>query len=149
MAKQIPAHILQLPAYLSHKSALVLLPRPSIVAPIERVRRVYDKQYNRWPPHINLLYPFLANPRVRSKQDGGTDFMLKREIHMRIARVVEVEAGAFHHNEKSHSAWLGPATQDIQRLHAEQQTEFFEINHDTRPFTPHLSVGQTRSYIGL
>ena len=29
------------------------------------------------------------------------------------------------------------------------QAEFPEVNHDNRPFTPHLSVGQTRSQIGV
>ena len=160
MAKQIPAHILKLPAHLSHKSALVLLPPSDIIAPIELLRRVYDKQFDRWPPHINLLYPFLANAGVRNKEDGGTQYTLKNEIRMRIARAVQDIApfhmslpadapSAFHHSERSYSVWLRPTTQNIQGLHAALQTEFYEVNHDTRPFTPHLSVGQTRSQIGV
>lgn len=51
-----------LPSHLSHKSSLVLIPPSSIAKPIETLRRKYDKQFHRWPPHINLIYPFLSSP---------------------------------------------------------------------------------------
>jgi hypothetical protein len=48
-----------------------LIPPASILAPIETLRRQHDKQYNRWPPHINLLYPFLSSPTAVS--EASTD----------------------------------------------------------------------------
>lgn len=58
-----------LPPHLSHKSALVLLPPASITAPIDTIRAKHDRQVRRWPAHINLVYPFVANP---SSADVGT-----------------------------------------------------------------------------
>ncbi|KZF22178.1 hypothetical protein L228DRAFT_268663 [Xylona heveae TC161] len=54
-----------LPSHLSYKSALVLLPPASITPPIQSLRRVHDRNFRRWPPHINLIYPFLAQPSAQ------------------------------------------------------------------------------------
>jgi 2'-5' RNA ligase len=144
-----------LPPHLSFKSALVLLPSVKIIAPIEPVRRVYDKHFARWPPHMNLLYPFLTSP---SDLNESSQLRLKEDVRARIKKVTEsVEPfqiflnadppGTFSHDRTSGSrtVWLGPSSQDVQQLQAALQAEFCECNYDTRPFTPHLSVGQADS----
>ncbi|KAH7066966.1 2'-5' RNA ligase superfamily-domain-containing protein [Paraphoma chrysanthemicola] len=144
----------QLPAHLSHKSALALLPPAHIFAPIEAVRKVHDRHFERWPPHINLLYPFLASPSTTTEQGDRT--RLSEEIRARIQHVVKSiqsfhismhadSAGVFSHGKNSKTVWLGPSTQSIQLLQTALQTEFAECDADKRPFQPHLSVGQARS----
>lgn len=138
---------------LSHKSALVLLPPPSIAEPIEAVRRVYDRQFFRWPPHINLLYPFLSSP--------STSGRLQPDIRMRIEKVtqniqpfhVALRAdppGVFHHSKKSKTVWLGPTTRSVQELQAALQYEFSKglPDGDRRSFRPHISIGQAKSQDG-
>jgi 2'-5' RNA ligase len=145
----------QLPTALSQKCALVLLPPSGIAAPIEAVRRVHDKQFQRWPAHINLLYPFLLSPSEPSEQDGA-DATLKQDIRMRIERVtrniqpfrmsLDAETpGAFHHTLKSMTLWLRPTGQSVQHLHAALQAEFCHVRPDRRTFNPHLSVGHARN----
>ena len=46
---------------LSHRSAICLIPHRSAWPSIQAVRSIHDKAYTRWPPHINLLYPFLPD----------------------------------------------------------------------------------------
>ncbi|KAH7071713.1 2'-5' RNA ligase superfamily-domain-containing protein [Paraphoma chrysanthemicola] len=144
----------QLPAHLSYKSALALLPPAHLTAPIEAVRKVHDRHFERWPPHINLLYPFLASPSTTTEQ--GDRAQLKEEIRARIQHVVKSiqpfhismhadSAGVFSHGKKSKTVWLGPSTQSIQLLQSALQTEFAECDADQRPFKPHLSVGQAHS----
>ena len=146
MAKQLPAH-------LSHKSALALLPTLRITAPIEAVRRVHDRHFARWPPHINLLYPFLSSP---SDVVQGEDRQLNQEIRSRVQEAVRnikpfrvhldaSRPGVFSHGRKSKTVWLGPSTQSIQQLQEALRSEFSECNSDQRPFVPHLSVGQASS----
>lgn len=146
----------RLPAHLSHKSALALLPPSNITAPIEAVRRVHDKQFDRWPPHINLLYPFLASSSETTEQGEASIPHLKEDIHTRIAKVTKNHEpfhvslladppGVFSHSKRSKTVWLGPSTQSVQQLQAALQAEFSECNADQRAFTPHLSVGQARS----
>ena len=150
----------QLPAHLSYKSALALLPSPNITVPIEAVRRAHDKNFARWPPHINLLYPFLASPTEVAEHGAEPQPHPKQDIHERIEKAVSniqpfhvslsVESpGTFHHGPKSKTVWLGPTTQSIQTLQGALQAEFAECNADQRPFKPHLSVGQARNEHGV
>jgi 2'-5' RNA ligase len=147
----------QLPAHLSHKSALVLLPPSSITAPIESVRRTHDKHFLRWPPHINLLYPFLASPsEVNAQGEGNASPQLKDSIRARVQQAIKPlrpfqtslsadPPGSFTHSKRSRTVWLGPSSQSVQQLQAALQAEFAECNADPRPFTPHLSIGQANS----
>lgn len=41
-----------------HKSALCIIPPLHLAAGVQRARCFRDKSFVRWPPHINLLYPF-------------------------------------------------------------------------------------------
>jgi hypothetical protein len=147
----------QLPAHLSHKSALVLLPPSSITAPIETVRLVHDKHFRRWPPHINLLYPFLASPsEVIAQGEGNEPPQLKDSIRARMQQAIKSirpfqislsadPPGTFTHSKRSRTVWLGPSSQRVQQLQEGLQAEFAECNADPRPFTPHLSIGQANS----
>lgn len=151
-------------SHLSHKSALALLPPSLIAPPIESIRRVHDKHFARWPPHINLIYPFLASPTEDAGQQGHVDGnqrlpRLKQDIRSRIQRAVRhvrpfrVALGAdppgiFSHNKRSKTVWLGPSPGAVEHLQAVLQAEFSECDSDTRPFVPHLSVGQARSDAG-
>jgi len=43
----------------SYKTAVVAIPPDHLWAPIQGLRKQYDRHYRRWMPHIKLLYPFL------------------------------------------------------------------------------------------
>ncbi|KAL5116118.1 hypothetical protein ACEQ8H_006014 [Pleosporales sp. CAS-2024a] len=162
----------QLPAYLSYKSALALLPPSSIMAPIEQVRRVRDKHFARWPAHINLLYPFRTAPsedvaQASTQSASGpngeqrTTFgPLKADVKNRIRQVlasiepfeVELSAehpGTFSYSTRSKTVWLCPSTNRVQELQAALRAEFSECDADERHFTHHLSVGQATSEEGM
>ncbi|CAF1253970.1 unnamed protein product, partial [Didymodactylos carnosus] len=40
------------------KSSIVIIPPYHTWSQIQSIREVYDPSYTRWPPHINLIYPF-------------------------------------------------------------------------------------------
>lgn len=144
----------QLPAHLTYKTALALLPPTSIRPPIEAVRHVHDKNYSRWPPHINLIYPFLASPLETS--DSNTP-RLSQAIRTRIEKATSgIRAfrvslnsdspGIFTHSKNSKTVWLGPTPDEgIKQLQAALQAEFIECDSDQRVFTPHLSIGQAKT----
>lgn len=44
----------------SHHTALCLVPPRHLWPPIDHLRALYDKAYEKWPPHINLIYPFVS-----------------------------------------------------------------------------------------
>lgn len=50
-----------------HDTALCIIPPRSLWSRIDELRSRYDKAYGKWPPHINLIYPFVqvdALPRA-------------------------------------------------------------------------------------
>lgn len=148
--------------HLSHKSALALLLPPALSPPIEAVRRVHDRSFARWPPHINLIYPFLASPSEDAAAEQPAEGMepteprLKQDIRSRIQCAIKDiqpfhmtltydQPGIFSHGKKSKTVWLPPSSKKVCDLQAALQAEFAECDADTRPFVPHLSVGQARS----
>ncbi|KAB8342852.1 hypothetical protein FH972_022450 [Carpinus fangiana] len=58
----VKAH--RLPAHLSYKSALAILPPKQLRPPFDSLRHRHDRHFKRWPPHINLIYPFLDQPSL-------------------------------------------------------------------------------------
>ena len=145
---------LKLPAHLTYKTAIALLPPASITPPIEAVRSVHDKNYRRWPPHINLIYPFLASPLETSDSNAPR---LSQAIQERLEKAtsairafqVSLNAdppGTFTHSKTSKTVWLGPLPdENVKQLQVALQAEFAECDSDQRSFTPHLSIGQART----
>ncbi len=43
----------------SYETALCIVPPRQLWAPVDRLRALYDKAYEKWPPHVNLVYPFV------------------------------------------------------------------------------------------
>ncbi|KAH8912841.1 hypothetical protein BR93DRAFT_963977 [Coniochaeta sp. PMI_546] len=44
----------------SHHTALCLVPPRRLWPSLDRIRALYDKAFEKWPPHINLIYPFVS-----------------------------------------------------------------------------------------
>eukprot|EP01084_Bolivina_argentea_P202803 346429_1 len=44
---------------ISVQSALVIMPPKNKWNEIQNIRKLYDPAYSRWPPHINILFPFI------------------------------------------------------------------------------------------
>ncbi|KAF1949803.1 hypothetical protein CC80DRAFT_555032 [Byssothecium circinans] len=44
----------------SYETALCIIPPQSDCRELDSLRALYDKAYGKWPPHINIVYPFVA-----------------------------------------------------------------------------------------
>jgi 2'-5' RNA ligase len=47
-------------------SSIVIVPPENLCGQIQDIRRLYDKSFERWMPHINLLYPFVPKNQFAS-----------------------------------------------------------------------------------
>eukprot|EP01130_Rhizamoeba_saxonica_P002670 TRINITY_DN12430_c0_g1_i1.p1 TRINITY_DN12430_c0_g1~~TRINITY_DN12430_c0_g1_i1.p1 ORF type:complete len:615 (+),score=106.18 TRINITY_DN12430_c0_g1_i1:2-1846(+) len=55
------------------QSAVAIIPPERFWGPIQDIRRDYDKAYQRWMPHINLLYPFIPDTKFISIKEKLTE----------------------------------------------------------------------------
>lgn len=131
------------------KSALCWIPDARIWPAIQRTRVFNDKGFVRWPPHINLLYPFW--------EDEGDSFAVASQNIYEVTRSMQPftvslhEMGVFDHGCSS-TAWLDPQSPALVELQARLAAAFpdcQDLNNDPKrgitAFTPHLSIGQWKS----
>ncbi|WP_199315623.1 poly(A) polymerase [Aerosakkonema funiforme] len=130
-----------------YQSAVVLIPPAEIWPPIQTIRRRFDRRFDRWMPHINLLYGFLPAEYFESAANAIAQAL--REIKP-FAITLENFATFTHHS--SCTAWLRPVAEPRSALHELQsilQQIFPQCNEQSTKssagFTPHLSVGQFRT----
>ena len=56
----------------SHKSTVCIIPTVAAQQVVQEVRCFKDKSFVRWPPHINLLYPFLEDKEAAFEDAAST-----------------------------------------------------------------------------
>ncbi|MCE9666496.1 RNA repair domain-containing protein [Myxococcus stipitatus] len=125
---------------LVHRTAVVLIPPESVWDPIQALRKKHDAKFERWMPHVTLLYPFLPEEDF----DAATAVL---EDALREVEPFEVTLAGFGHFEHrvNATAWLHPETRPaaaLARLHARLEAAIPECATPGQGFTPHLSVGQ-------
>jgi 2'-5' RNA ligase len=124
----------------THQTALVVIPPPACWLPIQAIRQQHDRQFRRWMPHINLLYPFRP---VEQFPDLAAELRrVCREIEP-----LEITLAAFRHFEHRRgrfTLWLAPEpAEPLACLHAALLAVTPDCDDTARHgFTPHLSVGQ-------
>lgn len=75
-------------------SSVAVIPPPEVWPPLEAIRRIYDTGFVRWPPHVNMLYPFLHNfqfPEAYTKLAAALadfpSFTVTLKVRPRISKV--------------------------------------------------------------
>ncbi len=125
----------------THTTAVVLIPPESVQPPIQAIRRIYDRNFERWMPHITLLYPFAERDDFASVIPALTNAAQQvTPFSIALARF-----DAFRHR-KSCTMFLTPDPEDeIVRLHSTLMYHLPDYDDTARfagGFHPHLSVGQ-------
>jgi poly(A) polymerase len=140
--RQGPAQVLSVPPV--HQAAVVLIPPESLWPPIEALRSKHDRHYERWMPHVTLLYPF-----VPEEHFAQAEALLSQALST--VEPFQVTLSGFGHFEQrgSVTAWLRPETRPhgaLESLQARLQAALPQCDEQGRKsehgFTPHLSVGQ-------
>ena len=125
----------------THTTAVVLIPPESVHPPIQAIRSVHDRNFERWMPHITLLYPFAERRDFASIIPTLT----KAAQQVFPFSVAFARFDAFKHR-KSATMFLVPEPEDeIVRLHSALLHHLPDYNDTARfpaGFHPHLSVGQ-------
>eukprot|EP00877_Chromochloris_zofingiensis_P006182 jgi/Chrzof1/1817/Cz10g22090.t1 len=114
--------------------------------PVQKIRCFKDKSYVRWPPHINLLYPFW--------EDKGDCFeAMAAQATQALAHIppftIMLSKFSYFNHGRSCAMWLDPDNEQLQLLQSALVSCFPDCNdlncdpsRGIDAFTPHLSVGQ-------
>lgn len=125
----------------THTTAVVLIPPESAQPSIQAIRRIHDRNFVRWMPHITLLYPFAERHNFADITPALAEVAQQvAPFSIQLARF-----NAFKHR-KSCTMFLVPEPADeIVHLHGVLMEHLPDYN-DTAQFAggfhPHLSVGQ-------
>ena len=129
----------------TYTTAVVLIPPEEIWEPIQAIRRTHDRHVSRWMPHITLIYPF--RPRAEFDDLAGAFSSACQSLepfHIQLA-----DMRAFRHRRDSFTIWLAPEPREplarLQKLIEAVVPDCNDVSGRRDGFTPHLSVGQTRS----
>ncbi|WP_158501881.1 2'-5' RNA ligase family protein [Vitiosangium sp. GDMCC 1.1324] len=129
----------------THRTAAVFIPPAEVWPPIQAIRRVHDRQVQRWMPHVTLLYPFAP----RYELPG---LLPSLEAACAALSPFEATLASFHvfqHRSDRSTFWLAPEPREsFQRIQSALQAAAPDYAHTSRfpgGFTPHLSVGQSGS----
>jgi 2'-5' RNA ligase len=129
----------------THHAAVVVIPPEEVWGPIQAIRNKHDRQFRRWMPHVNLLYPFYPPERF----DDVVRHLAAACATISPLVVTLAEFRFFRHPSGRATLWLAPQPADeLIRLQAALQAAYPDCDDLSRfaaGFTPHLSVGQARS----
>ena len=127
-----------------YNSAVVLIPPQERWAPIQEIRKIHDRGYNRWMPHITLLYPFRPKTEYSILEKAFTNTcneIQPFELYLRDFKY-------FSHGRQNFTLWLDPEPADlIINLQAKILSlvpDCNDVNKYKNGFKPHLSVGQIK-----
>ncbi|MFX1314774.1 MAG: 2'-5' RNA ligase family protein [Promethearchaeota archaeon] len=125
-----------------YTSAVVIIPPKEKWKPIQEIRQKYDRNVNRWMPHITLLYPFRPKNLYSKIEKKFSEKCL--QIHSFILSLNKFKF--FNHGHQNYTIYLDP---EPSKLIVTLQAELLKIVPDCndvniykKGFTPHLSVGQ-------
>ena len=127
-----------------YTSAVVIIPPEEKWESIQEVRKTYDRNIDRWMPHITLLYPFRHKTKYialeKSFSEKCRDF---KPFELSLSNFKY-----FSHGHQKYTLWLDPEPID---LIVNLQSEILklvpdcdDVNKYKNGFKPHLSVGQIK-----
>jgi len=132
-----------------YNTAVVIIPPEDIWNPIQKIRKRYDRNIDRWMPHITMLYPFYP----RSEFSSILKKFVKISGKVNSFKVQLEEIKYFQHKKENYTIWLKPEkSQEIiklQKLLLSQAPNCDEVNKFKLGFTPHLSLGQIKGKANL
>eukprot|EP01102_Stenamoeba_stenopodia_P006859 TRINITY_DN1919_c0_g1_i2.p1 TRINITY_DN1919_c0_g1~~TRINITY_DN1919_c0_g1_i2.p1 ORF type:complete len:891 (+),score=144.28 TRINITY_DN1919_c0_g1_i2:120-2792(+) len=138
-------------------SALVVTPPKALWTLIQEVRSKHDKAYNRWMPHINLIYPFAPSSENIKIRELIQNYLDNNHVSPFEISFPKSSIGEFQHGPNSFTLVLFPQCSPSDSLQHLQSglASIFPYHDDlskinpAKGFTPHLTLGQFQNKSSL
>ncbi|MFX0043537.1 MAG: 2'-5' RNA ligase family protein [Candidatus Hodarchaeota archaeon] len=125
-------------------SAVVIIPPKEKWNHIQEIRSKYDRNVERWMPHITLLYPF----RAKSSYFEVEDKFIEICSQITPFKLSLKSFKYFNHGHQNYTIWLEPEPSEsiiaLQAKILQIVPDCDDVNKYKKGFTPHLSVGQIK-----
>jgi 2'-5' RNA ligase len=128
---------------INHHSALVILPTINQWTFINSYRQQYDPSFHRWPPHINLLWPFFY---LNNYQDYQNNILLPLRILLSQYQSFDIEINnidSFIENNICFMKLNQQSNQYVIELYQRVKQLFPQCsknNHNS--YNPHMTIAQ-------
>ncbi|KAK3390399.1 2'-5' RNA ligase superfamily-domain-containing protein [Podospora didyma] len=130
----------------SHDTALCIVPPKHIWPSVERLRALYDQAYEKWPPHVNLIYPFVRPDQLPIAAEA-IEYVLSQPYRDQEEDMLRVSLDAgdvfkhkhdntiyLHDSDEARSARLANLRRDVLRALGHSQTGGYQM---------HMTVAQS------
>jgi 2'-5' RNA ligase len=125
-----------------YTSAVVIIPPKELWSPIQEIRIKYDRQFNRWMPHITLLYPFKPEEKYNIIMEDYAKICKKIPSFKMTLKKFKY----FEHRKQNYTIWIEPepseSIKNLQNSILKLDPDCNDVNLHKFGFVPHLSVGQ-------
>ena len=119
-------------------AALTLIIPTRLTNDIEYIRKEHDKAYDRWMPHINLLFPFVQNDKIPDITER-----LNRELSKFPPFVLNLNEIGFFSQKDSNTYHLKPKDESgMVNLYNTIRAAIPEFRVKNNSYHPHLTLGQ-------
>ncbi|KAI0817394.1 hypothetical protein GGR55DRAFT_16767 [Xylaria sp. FL0064] len=125
----------------SHDTALCVIPPKRLWPLFNGLRSLYDKAYEKWPPHINLVYPY-----VRVEDLSGASEMIASTVSQMSLEPVKIRLNATDVFAHRHDNTLFIYDSDkgrTERVHDLRKTVLRALGHNSAAnYRMHMTIGQ-------
>ena len=128
----------------NYQTAICIAPPANLSGEIDRLRQLYDKGYSSWPPHINLIYPFVSIQNLERAIEEIRRQLLALPSSERAIRLCLDKPDFFSHRNTS-TIYITDSNSNggferLKKLNA-KILEAFKGSQDS--YVPHLTIGQS------
>ncbi|PGH15944.1 hypothetical protein AJ79_02111 [Helicocarpus griseus UAMH5409] len=135
-----------------HQTAVCIIPPVHLVDYANQLRAIYDTAYEKWPAHVNLVYPFVSANRLPAAVDLIQSNLTRwaaetgdHGIHLHLN-----QPGNFPQRQE-HVVYLGTRNdnEETEKLRGLQSAllDGFKrpANEQNKIFHPHMTIGQSKA----
>ncbi|KAI0508348.1 hypothetical protein F5B22DRAFT_401308 [Xylaria bambusicola] len=126
----------------SHDTALCVLPPKRYWPLFDGLRRLYDKGYEKWPPHINLVYPYVQIENLSRASEMITSVASQMSIGG--VKIRLAAADVFSHKHDNTIFVYDNDDERIARLYTLRQAILTALGQtSTTGYRMHMTIGQS------
>ncbi|KAE8423552.1 hypothetical protein BDV36DRAFT_290234 [Aspergillus pseudocaelatus] len=129
----------------SYETALCVVPPSRLTGDIDRLRALYDKAHGRWPPHANLIYPFVA-PEALPQASNLLQSVLSDRKEVDPIRL-RLDKPDFFAHKRSNTVYLTDSGSDGLKALTQLQRDIIDAfgGQSRASGQLHLTVGQSEA----